>query len=225
MASRIVYVSVLGLLISTTALARVIHPPQPTHDAPGDAPADGIVTPRQIDVDASSGDVSVTFNRNATIVTHGRLGRARTPEVVNAPDVHQAAPVTAVTESANETTADNDDAVVEIYTESNGIRFASGGVGKQEAAHIKTLQKDFRLKLQFAASSGHFLSDVTVTLHNKAGEEVVTLTTEGPTLLVDLPAGAYTVTAVYDDSKVSKPITVPNKGMKGYTIVFTEPVI
>lgn len=225
MASRIVYVSVLGLLISTTALARVIHPPQPTHDAPGDAPADGIVTPRQIDVDASSGDVSVTFNRNATIVTHGRLGRARTPEVVNASEFHQSAPVGEVSEHEPSVDAQDDGSAPEIVTAYNGVRFVSGGVGAHDIKHMKDLQKDFRLKLQFAASSGHFLSDVTVTLRNKANEEVLTLTTEGPTLLVDLPAGGYTATAIYDDSEVKKLVTVPAKGIKSYTVVFTEPVI
>ena len=223
MTRHILIATALGCLIASTALARVIHPPAPTAEEPGDAPADGIVDARQIDVDASSGDVSVRYNRNATIVTHGRTVRERAPEVINSSDSHQAVPVPEVTEQ--EQTDEEDANAPQIHTTDDGVRFVSGGIGTHDARHIRALQKDFRLKLQFAASSGHFLSEVRVQIRNATGGTVVELTTEGPVLLVDLPAGSYALHAEYDESEVEKPLTVPAKGLKGYAIVFSDPII
>lgn len=225
--TRILTLTAIGILLSTSALARVIHPPMPTKEHPGDAPADGITEPKTIVVDPSAADATYKFPEGSTIISPERRGRERTPEVLNPPpsvEDNGAAPVGEVTERENgDPHTEEDVNEPDIYTEDNGIRFVSGGIGEHDIAHMKKLQSDFKLKLEFSASSGHYLSGVTVTLTNKDGEAVLTMTTEGPTLLVDLPEGAYTVTATYENAVQTKKVTT-GKALKGYTVVFTQPV-
>lgn len=48
-------------------------------------------------------------------------------------------------------------------------------------------------KLSFFITSGPYLSAIEVTIWNSAGRQILSTTTDGPWLLVDLPAGEYSV--------------------------------
>ncbi|WP_237060721.1 T9SS type A sorting domain-containing protein [Microbulbifer sediminum] len=79
------------------------------------------------------------------------------------------------------------------------VRYVSGGVGKQERQALDALASspdgDFDTRIHLSANSGHYLGDAQVEIRDTSGHTVLDTQTEGPLLLVDLPAGTYTVEA------------------------------
>lgn len=72
----------------------------------------------------------------------------------------------------------------------------SGGVGSGAREELEQRASHFELKLVFAATpSGDYLADIPVTITERQGNTVVEAVSEGPWMYVDLPNGAYTVTA------------------------------
>ncbi|HWR98819.1 MAG TPA: hypothetical protein VN317_10400 [Candidatus Methanoperedens sp.] len=75
------------------------------------------------------------------------------------------------------------------------IRYYSGGVGSEERRDLPQL---YPLKVVFRTDAGHLLCDADVTIA-AGGKTVFRGRAEnGPWLVVDLPPGAYDVTAVQD---------------------------
>jgi hypothetical protein len=77
----------------------------------------------------------------------------------------------------------------------NGITYLTGGVTLDERQEMADQRKNFSLLLKFAAKSGRYLGDVSVNITNRKGAPVFESTTDGPWLLVNLPAGSYTLKA------------------------------
>jgi hypothetical protein len=76
----------------------------------------------------------------------------------------------------------------------NGITFLSGGIGHEEASVLKAEAKNYPLSLLFTAGPRHaFVSKVKVTIKDKAGKVVLDSTSDGPIMLVKLPAGEYRI--------------------------------
>ncbi len=199
--------SVLTLVLSAgTALAAT------TYYAPT---ATTVVTP-------SSGDVNATVPPGSTVIVPAETGRMRTPETVNPAgsgaqvhtDNYDADP-DADSSYSNTPTAE---------TGANGATYVSGGIGIHGKEQIEALAHDYRLKLTFATNTGHFLADVDVTITDKAGATIVQTTTKGPILLVNLPAGTYTVTSSYEGVTKTQKAVVGAAGLKSYSITYTQPV-
>jgi hypothetical protein len=76
------------------------------------------------------------------------------------------------------------------------VLVASGGVSVEER---EALDRDsrFNLKVVLATRSGHYMSDVAVTIVDARGNAVASTLTEGPWLLARLSPGNYRVTADY----------------------------
>ena len=166
-------------------------------------------------------ELSIHSERGKPLVVPQRsAGKPRTPEVLT-----PRTPVADDAEPAN--VAPEESAYLgapEIVTESNGVRYVSGGIGKQERALMRSFEPEFKLKLELSAATGHYLSDVTVSVLNPAGEAVVTLVADGPYVLIDLPAGKYKVTATYQELSVSKDVVV-NAHLRTYPLTFTGTVM
>ena len=97
----------------------------------------------------------------------------------------------------------------------NGIRYLSGGVGQDEAAAMKAEAKNYPLSIVFSAGrDNEYLADVKVTIKDKAGKQVLATTTAGPILLVDLPAGRYTIAAERNGKTVNRTVQVNHRGDK-----------
>lgn len=79
--------------------------------------------------------------------------------------------------------------------EKNGIRYVHGGVGKEAMKKIEGMDEDYDLQAIFTNAKGAYLAQVEVMLKRKDGDHELTLTTQGPVLLADLPAGEYRLTA------------------------------
>ena len=95
-----------------------------------------------------------------------------------------------------------------------GVSYLTGGIGLDESKAIKAAEKDFSLSLLFAQTKrGEFVSDVKVSIKDKAGKTVLEAVSEGPVLLARLPAGAYTVSADYGGKVMVKKVQVVAKGV------------
>lgn len=208
---------IAGTALAAEPIASADIPPPATLAPPADPVAAALPTTEE-------DDLSIHSERGKPLVIPPRnTGKPRTPEplkprtLTDAPEA-AAEPIESLEDSAYV-------GAPEILTETNGIRHVSGGIGKQERLYMKSLEPDFRLKLVFAAATGHFLSDVTVNILNSKGESVATVVTDGPQLLVDLPAGNYRINATYQEATLSKNVTVAATGLRTYPITFTGNVM
>jgi hypothetical protein len=69
------------------------------------------------------------------------------------------------------------------------VTWMCGGIGAEEAAHMKEQAKGYDLMLTFAARDGAYLADVDVEISNAQGESLLRARCEAPIMLVDLPQG------------------------------------
>lgn len=95
---------------------------------------------------------------------------------------------------------------------SNGAAYLSGGVGINERAQMKTMAKNYDVKLVFDVDTGPYpgayLSGVGVKIQNASGKMLIDTVSNGPWFFAKLPAGSYRVTAVFNGRKHIQDITV-----------------
>jgi hypothetical protein len=96
----------------------------------------------------------------------------------------------------------------EVVRAPSGVMYVTGGVSSEAVDLLKSMEKDFNLKLVFANASGAFLSDVKVTIADASGHVVLDVTSEGPLLMAKLAAGSYRVDANFNGHPESHQITV-----------------
>lgn len=87
-------------------------------------------------------------------------------------------------------------AVVESQ-HAGGVRSLQGGVGEAEQQQMKAAAADYSLGLTFASDSGAYLADVAVRVLDAKGRAVFDTVVRNPIVLVDLPAGRYSIEATY----------------------------
>jgi hypothetical protein len=91
------------------------------------------------------------------------------------------------------------------------VSFISGGIGEDESLAMKQAEAKYPLSMVFVERSQPrdvYLASVAVTVRDRSGITQLDTITDGPYLLADLPAGQYTVTAVYDGRTVNRNATV-----------------
>lgn len=79
-----------------------------------------------------------------------------------------------------------------------GVRFRTGGVGEVEARAMREVRASYSLALTFAErfeDKDRFLAGILVEIRRPDGQDVLCAVSDGPFLFVDLPPGAYRVTA------------------------------
>ena len=95
-----------------------------------------------------------------------------------------------------------------------GVSYVTGGIGLDESTAIKAAETDFSLSLTFAATKrGEYLSDVKVSIKDKAGKTVLEAVSDGPMLLARLPAGVYRISAEHGGNALAKTVRVEPKGV------------
>ncbi len=82
-------------------------------------------------------------------------------------------------------------------TAMSGVTYVSGGAGTEEIDQLRSMEKDFNLKMVFALKSGAYLAEVNVTIVDAANQVLLDTLAEGPWFLARLPAGTYQVNASY----------------------------
>jgi hypothetical protein len=80
-----------------------------------------------------------------------------------------------------------------------GFAYMMGGVGSEEREIMESQARNYNFKLAFAEKAGVYLANVDVSVHDRAGKQVMNVTSNGPWLYLQLPEGAYTVRAAFND--------------------------
>ncbi len=90
----------------------------------------------------------------------------------------------------------------------SGVMYVTGGASSEAVDTLKTMEKDFNLKLVFSNGAGAYLSDVKVTIADASGHTALDVTSEGPWVMAKLPAGAYTVDATFNGKTQRRNVNV-----------------
>ena len=99
----------------------------------------------------------------------------------------------------------------QVRTE-GGVTYLSGGVGHDEAIAMRKEAKQYSLSMFFSEGKrGEFVSDVHLVVKDKTGKIVFNTVSDGPILLVKLPAGDYFVTADMDGKKLHRTVKISDK--------------
>lgn len=88
------------------------------------------------------------------------------------------------------------------------ISYTSGGVGQDEEQAFKQEAPHWPLALQFSGPGGQFIADVHVSIMKRDGTKVLEAVSQGPYMLVKLPAGAYTLHVEYLHQKQQKNVNI-----------------
>lgn len=84
-----------------------------------------------------------------------------------------------------------------------GIKYMTGGISEDEVIALKPYIKKFNLRLIFSeGSSGRSATPVNVNIYDLDSKLMFRVAGAQPHLLVDLPAGTYTVLAGYNGEKL-----------------------
>ena len=84
-------------------------------------------------------------------------------------------------------------------TMDSGRPFVSGGIGSDEVAALKLERNQYGLAILTAAKgTGAFLADIHIRITDAHASLLLETVMDGPWLLVDLPAGRYTIEATLD---------------------------
>jgi hypothetical protein len=84
-----------------------------------------------------------------------------------------------------------------------GVNYITGGISEDEVIALKPYIKKFNLRLIFSeGTSGRSATPVNVNIYDLDSNLVFRLAGAQPQLLVDLPAGTYTVLASYNGEKL-----------------------
>jgi hypothetical protein len=105
----------------------------------------------------------------------------------------------------------------------HGIRYVSGGIGEDEAAAMNKMAEQYSLRVMVAGQGGEYLSDVDVTIASAAGKQIFAARTDGPFLLVRLPAGHYRVSATNGQATATHAVVVPPRGTARLDLHLKQP--
>jgi len=103
-----------------------------------------------------------------------------------------------------------DTALPDVKTQGS-VSFLTGGIGHDEALAMKHAESQYPLSMEFvekAKPHDEYLAAVAVTVKDHKGKTALDTISDGPYLLADLPAGKYTVHAIYDGKTLTKDATV-----------------
>src|SRR5438094_364249 len=97
----------------------------------------------------------------------------------------------------------------------HGVTYISGGIGHDESAAMKAEAKSYPLSMVFSAGKDNeYLADVRIAIKDKAGKEVLNAVSNGPIMLVKVPAGRYAIAAERNGKTWHRAVQVNQKGDK-----------
>jgi hypothetical protein len=91
---------------------------------------------------------------------------------------------------------------------SNGVMYASGGVGMDERMDMDALAKDYNVKMVFVEAPKDYVSGVKVKIEDHSGKVLLETTAGGPWFFVKLPQGDYRVIASFHHHREMKNLKV-----------------
>ena len=88
-----------------------------------------------------------------------------------------------------------------------GVKYLDGGIGKDESDAMLRESKNYPLSLVFSGGKGNnYVAEIGIRVRDAAGNTVLQTRSEGPIMLIDLPAGKYIVDADYRDKLLTRRI-------------------
>lgn len=127
-----------------------------------------------------------------------------------------ALPTLANKASAYETECGVDPTPLQQSETSNAVSYISGGICLTGVQTMKDLAKDYVLELVLVEKTAehvkeNYIADVMVTIKDVKENIVLSASTEGPFLLVNLPDGRYNISADYNGIVKTRDVTVSSK--------------
>ncbi len=104
---------------------------------------------------------------------------------------------------------------------SGAVSYVTGGIGDGEDDAIKGMMHDYSVSMTFAERSGGkavYLADVPVTIRDAQGAVMLSIKTNGPYLLVNLPRGEYVAEASHGGQVQTRKFSVA--AQKDQALVF-----
>lgn len=112
---------------------------------------------------------------------------------------------------------------VEVQS-SNGVTYINGGISDEEVAEFKAKVHEFNLHVLLNAPRGEFISDVTLTLMDSAGKQLVSISDAGPYFYAKLAPGTYTLNATAaTGEKKTATLAIKSSGAVKKELTFREP--
>lgn len=100
----------------------------------------------------------------------------------------------------------------------NGVNYINGGVGQEEQGAMQALRADYNLQLTYATQqTGAYRSDVTTTISDAKGNQLLSVPNTGPMFYVRLPSGTYHISAAAE-GKIFKRTVKLGTGVKALTL-------
>jgi hypothetical protein len=96
----------------------------------------------------------------------------------------------------------------EVLRSASGVSYVSGGIGTESVDRLRSMERDFSVKVLCALDTGEYVADVKVTIVDASNRVVLDTVSEGPWLLVRLPPGTYQVGASLGGRAESRRVTV-----------------
>ena len=84
------------------------------------------------------------------------------------------------------------------------IRFISGGFGDEDLEALEVQRFNHSLKMVFTTLDGSYLADIAVLVLDQRKNTLLSASSIGPVMLIDLPTGVYQVQATYAQQTISK---------------------
>jgi hypothetical protein len=106
----------------------------------------------------------------------------------------------------------------------DGHRYVTGGIGTEEVDALRQQAPSFSLQLITAARTGAYLANTQVRILGQGNNVVLDTAIDAPWLLVDLPAGRYTVQATYDGKTIERRLSIGGGKPQQVVIHFDAPV-
>ena len=101
------------------------------------------------------------------------------------------------------------------------ITYRSGGIGASESAAMQAAAGRYPLEVLFAerdaSGAASYAAGDRLSIRDAGGKEVLSTVSNGPFLLVRLPAGRYTLTAWHDGNAKTRTVNI---GAQHLRIVF-----
>ncbi len=110
----------------------------------------------------------------------------------------------------------NDNAQVQ---QRGGIYFVTGGVGDEELAALRAMEKDFSLRVLSTHKNGEFVGAYTIQISDKDGTALFKGEGQGPLFMFKLAPGTYTVEEVHShegepSQTQTQNVTIPAAGSR-----------
>jgi hypothetical protein len=91
------------------------------------------------------------------------------------------------------------------------VTYVSGGIGKDESTAMKQAAPRYSLSIEMASTAtprAQYVSDVKIDIRDQKGAAVLSVTSDGPFLLANLPSGRYTVSAARNGASQQRTVTI-----------------